>query len=300
VFSGSTNMSRPSVKMMGNISKPYQPIMQLRVNDYTYEPLETVKNQQEDMPFDETTGHNFKAVLRNIISCTGSAATLTAVQSTTTQTSTPDTTLMESSSDDDTTHYGDDEDDWTVDTSKCTDGTDGNINDEAEMIPMDEEPIHSSKKSSKALRRQKLLAKSKALDRQSKEEPGMDEWLLDAVFSPKATEKALEVADFLQQGAEATSNKAKELLKDGIQQLEQEEAAISNNGILVYGEDVDEDSIETGKEAYQSIADAATGSNLNQEEEKETTLNEDHQDTANTMNGNTTTTTTATTMFAET
>ncbi|KAL3937112.1 MAG: hypothetical protein SGBAC_007705 [Bacillariaceae sp.] len=263
---GGTSLSRASVKILGKNKRPQQPVMKLRVNDFQFEPLEKVTNEVEDLPFDETTSHNFKTAIRNIYTTTKAAVA--------SATNTPDTTMMEDTdTDDDTTLDGEDnEDEWTADTSRYTtdsrytDASDEDTTfDGTEETPMDEAP---TKKSAKARRRQKLLAKSRALEKRNKEEMGWDEKLLDAVFSPDVVETGLEMADFLQSSAEATATMTKGILKDAVTSLEKEERALN-------GEEDEDDNTDSGEGAYRSIAAAATGSNLYDHEDDGTMTEND-------------------------
>lgn len=263
---GGTSLSRASVKILGKNKRPQQPIMKLRVNDFQFEPLEKVTNEVEDLPFDETTSHNLKTAIRNLYTTTKAAVT--------SATNTPDTTMMEDTdTDDDTTLDGEDnEDEWTADTSRHTgDSRYTEASDEettfdgTEDTPMDEAP---TKKSAKARRRKKLLAKSRALEKRNKEEVGWDEKLLDAFFSPDVIETGLEMADFLQSSAEATATMTKGMLKDAVTSLEQEERALN-------GEEDEDDNTDAGEGAYRSIAAAATGSNLYDNEDDGTMTEDD-------------------------
>jgi len=279
---GATSMSRASVKILGKNKRPQQPIMKLRVNDSTFEPLAKVQNQVEDLPFDETTSHNFKTAIRNIYTTT-KAAVIAQAAKTDVNGCTPDTTLMEDTdTDDDTTtvNYGDD-DEWTADTSRYTgeytEGTDTDEDtttlddgtyDDTMNTPMDEMP---SRKSAKARRRHKLLQRSRQIERKSKEEQGWDETLLDAVFSPDVIETGLEMADFIQSGAEATAAMTKEILQDAVKKLEQEERALNGDGeVATTEEDQEDEATDAGEGAYRGIAAAAAANeNENNEEDDE-------------------------------
>lgn len=275
-----TALTRASVKMVGKIKKPNQPIMKLRVNDHQFEPLHSVYDQTEDIPFDETTTHSFKAALRNVITA--------VTYSSSPNDGTPDTTLMEDSeTDDDTTNDGTD-DEWTADTSKDTAEGSSITNDyphsDAESslftnimdtIPMDEAAGNHKPKSARARRRQKRLERARAMDKESKEAQGWDEKLLDAVFSPGVTDTALEVADFLQSGAEVTISMTKGMLQDAVTQLEQEEREINGEKMV---EDTEEEDTDAGEDAYQNIAAAATGSNLQGNDNDDDDANNDHGD----------------------
>eukprot|EP00980_Cylindrotheca_fusiformis_P028810 scaffold22649_cov99-Cylindrotheca_fusiformis.AAC.3 len=100
-------------------------------------------------------------------------------------------------------------------------------------------------------------------------EPGLDEWCLDMLFAPDVTETALEVADFIQKGAEITSNKAKDVLSQGIDQLEEEEKQLEGGGEVnssVGKKGSEEDAArvphqrqDAGKDEDSTEADAAAG-----------------------------------------
>lgn len=259
---------RYKVSLKGKQRKPKQEPIKFFVNQSKpeYEPpasvIASTANAEEELPFDETPAHRFKAAFKACVSPITDATT-------------PDTSL--------------EEDEWSLDTDYYTQGTgatgttggdetyeegeEEELYDEAQMrvqarsVAADEERASAKKKRNQERKERQAAAEEAEEKKKPKEaEAGLDEWCLDMVFSPDVTESALEVADFIQKGAEITSSKAKDVLKQGIEHLEQEEAELESD------DDAESDEKEQPTDASESSApqeeeaDAAAGAVAEEEE----------------------------------